>query len=98
MKGVRFQRLARRELADAVAYYDGERAGLGQEFLDELEHAIGLLQRFPQVGSSVRGRLRRLVLPRFPYYLIYRTLGAGRLRILAVAHQAREPSYWVGRQ
>ena len=98
MKGVRFHRLARRELGEAVAHYDGARAGLGQELLDEVEHVLRLLQRFPELGPGVRGPLRRLLLPRFPYYLIYRSLEAGRLRVLAVAHQAREPSYWVGRQ
>jgi plasmid stabilization system protein ParE len=42
--------------------------------------------------------LRRFVLPRFPYSLIYRHLGADEVRILAVAHQKRRPRYWTGRR
>ena len=61
MKAVRFHRLARRELKDAVQHYDDERPGLGQELLDEVEHALLLLQRFPDVGSKVGGPLRQLV-------------------------------------
>ena len=98
MKAVRFHRLARRELKDAVRYYDAERPGLGQELLDEVEHALLLLQRFPELGSQMSGSLRRLVLPRFPFSLVYRPLGHGRLRILALAHHRRQPAYWVDRE
>jgi hypothetical protein len=40
MKLATFNRLARRELNEAFEYYEGERPGLGLEFLDEVEHAL----------------------------------------------------------
>jgi hypothetical protein len=45
----------------------------------------------------VLNSIRRFVLSQFPYYLLYRPLQGGGLRILAVAHQKRHPRYWIGR-
>jgi toxin ParE1/3/4 len=97
MKGATFNRLAERELAEAVEFYESARLGLGEEFLEEVEHATVFLGRYPEAAPRVGGAIRRFVLPRFPYFLIYRPLGSGRIRILAVAHQRRRPLYWIGR-
>ena len=97
MKSPTFNRLAERELAEAVEYYEAERPGIGEAFLDEVEGAVAFLERYPKAAPRVAGEIRRLVLPRFPYFLIYRPLASGRIRILAFAHQRREPGYWIGR-
>jgi len=98
MKGVRFNPLAERELAEAIKYYDEQKAGLGREFLEEVRRAVLFLAKYPEAAPQVRGSIRRFILPRFPYSLLYRTLETGRFRILAVAHQKRRPDYWVGRK
>jgi len=97
MKGATFNRLAERELAEAVEFYEGARLGLGEEFLDEVDHAIIFLGRYPEAAPRVGREIRSFVLPRFPYSLIYRPLGSGQIRILAVAHQKRRPRYWIRR-
>ena len=66
-------------------YYDEARRGLGEEFLHEVERAIACLDQYPEAAPKVGREVRRLVLARFPYSVIYRHLGAGQLRILAVA-------------
>jgi toxin ParE1/3/4 len=97
MRPTRFNRLAERELSEAIQYYDQQSAGLGQRFLDEVEHALVFIRRHPEAAPRILGSIRRLVLPSFPYNLLYRPLKGGGLRILAVAHQKRHPWYWVGR-
>jgi toxin ParE1/3/4 len=97
MTSVTFNPLAELELAEAVEFYDQARHGLGEEFLHEVEQAIAFLERYPDAAPKVGRRVRRCVLPRFPYSLIYRHLGEGQTRILAVAHQKRRPRYWTGR-
>ena len=97
MKGVTFNSLASGELSDAIEYYDGEQRGLGGEFRDEVERAIGLLSHYPFLGREVASHIRRLNLLRFPYYLLYRPLEDGRLRILAVADQRRRPGHGAAR-
>lgn len=98
MRTIVFHPLAEQELVDAAAYYEAQELGLGLQYLDEVEHAINFLARYPEAGSEVRGAVRRLVLPRFPYSLLYRTLESSQLRILAVAHHKRRPQYWASRE
>jgi plasmid stabilization system protein ParE len=42
-------------------------------------------------------RFRRAVLQHFPYLVFYRELG-DRIEVVAVAHGAREPGYWLQRK
>jgi toxin ParE1/3/4 len=98
MKNVIFHPLAEQELIDAVAYYEDQKPGLGLEYLGEIENAVNFLIRYPKVGSKVQGSLRRLILPKFPYSLLYRILEDDQIRILVVAHHKRKPQYWVDRE
>ena len=93
---VRFLTLAQQEVDDAVAWYDGQAAGLGQEFLDELDRAVRRALAFPMSCPEIEPGVRRCLFARFPYGLIY---GVDRetVVVVAVAHLHREPRYWVDR-
>lgn len=93
---LRFLILAQRELDDAVAWYNEQAAGSGQEFLDELDRVVRRAVTFPMSCPEIEPGVRRCLLARFPYGLIY---GVDRKTIVlvAVAHLHREPRYWVGR-
>ena len=93
-----FHPVARRELEEAIDYYNAERQGLGSAFREEVQRVLALLTRFPRLGQPVRGNVRRMMLSRFPYHIYYRLLASDNLRILAVAHNHRRPEYWIGRQ
>ena len=93
---VAFHRLAEQELFEAVEHYEGQANGLGAEFLQVVEEGCELLIRHPKAARIVTADARRLVLKRFPYNLVYSFVD-GELRILAVAHQTRSPSYWLRR-
>jgi toxin ParE1/3/4 len=97
MRSVIFHPLAEQELLDAVSYYEEQETGLGLEYLGEVEHAVNFLMRYPEAGAKVKGSIRRLTLPKFPYSLLYRVLEE-QIRVLAVAHHKRKPQYWVDRQ
>jgi plasmid stabilization system protein ParE len=96
MTRVTFHPLAERELIDACRYYDAFSAGLGRSLIEEVQHGLDLLAAHPLVGAPVRRGLRRLVLRRFPYALIYRPQRDS-LCVLAVMNLRRRPAYWAGR-
>ena len=96
MKPVEFHRLARRELFEASGFYHRETTGLGDVFLSAVGRVLSQLERFPDSGAPIRAGLRKAIVPRFPYNLIYANL-TDEIYILAVAHQKRRPRYWVDR-
>ena len=93
---VRFLSLARQELDDAHDWYEQQCAGLGREFLDEVDRVVRRIRRYPESCAELALGLRRGLLARFPYGLIYGRDGEA-LVIVAVAHLHRRPQYWVDR-
>ena len=87
-------------MAEAAEWYDDQRLGLGDRFIDEVEEAIDLLLEFPAAGPELDPRpdqdaLRQFSLRSFPYVLVYAPEEP--LLILAVAHTSRMPGYWADR-
>ncbi len=97
MEHVSFHRLARRELIDAAIFYNLESPGLGSACLDEVERGTGTLRSHPEIGQIILGHVRRLILRRFPYALLY-SVKPHSIRVLAVMNLKRRPMYWVGRE
>ncbi|MDP2181668.1 MAG: type II toxin-antitoxin system RelE/ParE family toxin [Actinomycetota bacterium] len=88
---------ADRELNDAADYYDAESLGLGTAFLDQLDDGYQRILENPHAAAEIDPDIRKLVLAKFPYNLIYEIDGDVVL-ILAVAHQRRRPHYWRERR
>ena len=96
MTGVSVHRLADLELIDAAAYYELESPGLGFSFLAEAELCLEGILKNPVAGVVLRGEIRRRLLRRFPYGLLYK-IRPQEIRVLAVMNLKRRPWYWVGR-
>jgi plasmid stabilization system protein ParE len=84
---------AEAEFLQAVAGYEDARAGLGAEFVGEVERATRRIALFPQHGSPYLGGTRRIVLRRFPFSIVYLDEPETPL-IVAVAHHRQKPGYW----
>lgn len=93
---VRFLLSARRELNEAVRYYDAQRVRLGEEFRDEAWETIRRIQAFPLAWNPLGGAIRRCQMQRFPYGIIYEPYEL-EIIIIAVAHLHQEPEYWQSR-
>jgi plasmid stabilization system protein ParE len=88
---------AEAELIEAARHYAQEAgAQLGLALIAEFERTLTLLSEHPQLGAPWRG-CQRMSLRRFPYSVIY-TVSDRELRVLALAHHRRKPSYWAGRK
>jgi hypothetical protein len=92
-----FHRLAEHELSEAAQYYDLEEPGLGSSFLEAVDRYLQSIGAYPEAGLILRGSVRRRLLRRFPYALLYKIKPSG-IRILAVMNLTRRPTYWVGRE
>ena len=92
----RFHEAADAELSEAVAYYDGKAAGLGDRFLTEVKTATWYIEQYPQIAPTIEEGVRAKVLVKFPYSLMY-VVEEHELYIVAVAHQSKRPGYWADR-
>ena len=94
MKPIIFHPAAVAELRAAVAYYEQQRLGLGNDLQREVERVIGCIQQHPQgFPRHNEAGLRKGIVRRFPYTIFYLEL-ANQIWIAAVAHQRRRPGYW----
>ena len=93
---VEIHELAARELNEAIQYYELECPGLGAAFLDEIERCLDRVADHPEAGPALAGPVRRRLLRRFPYALLYKANPDG-IRVLAVMNLRRRPTYWVDR-
>lgn len=88
---------AEAEVLIAIAYYEGQRKGLGGAFRKEFEKALVRVQRTPQAWVLVDDQgTRKHLFRRFPYTIYFVELDQS-IWIAAVAHQKRRPGYWSGR-
>lgn len=94
---VEFSAPAWNELLEAVAYYDGQRLGLGREFEEAVEQGKQQIETHPHAWQRLSRRARRYRLKKFPYGLVYRLEG-DRAVVMAVMHLKRRPGYWKGRE
>ena len=84
------------EFIEAAAYYELQISGLGQRFGADVRRALDVLLAHPEIGIAVDPDLRKYVLQRFPFSVIY-SLSPDVLRVEVVAHQSRRPEYWRSR-
>lgn len=94
---VRFVHHASLEFLDAISYYEKEQSGLGRRFKAEVDRTVLWLSEHSEACRLRKGGYRKLYLRVFPYYIPYIVRGST-LWILAVAHERREPEYWIERQ
>lgn len=96
MRSVEFHPEAQHEFAAAARFYEDQRYGLGLDFALTVQHTYERLLQSPAAGAPFGRRLRRVLVPRFPYGLLYR-VEAHRIYIIAVMHLRRRPGYWRSR-
>lgn len=89
-----FSKFAKQEVEDAFAYYQTERLGLGLIFKNEIKSSIKRISEHPEAWSIEKGEIRKALLHRFPYKILY-SIEKDCILILAIAHQHRRPDYWI---
>jgi plasmid stabilization system protein ParE len=89
------------ELIEAASWYETRQPGLAVKFLQEIDQAQQAIQSrplsFPRLANTaVDLEIRRALLPRFPYALVFLELQT-EIRVHAIAHAKRHPDYWLNR-
>lgn len=94
---IQFVEEARDEFLDAISHYEEVRADLGRRFKEEVDRSILWVADHPELYRLRPSGYRRVNLRIFPYYIPFAIRGET-LWVLAIAHSARKPRYWISRR
>ena len=87
---------AKIELDEAVEFYELQVKGLGITFKSIAKSTIKRVATFPTAWTMVRPNIRRCIMHKFPYNVLY-SIEDDCILIIAIAHHHRYPSYWNDR-
>jgi plasmid stabilization system protein ParE len=87
---------AEHDLDEAKSWYNGQRAGLGDDFLECVDEALDQIRQWPKLSRKVFGDLRRKLVRRFPYGIFFR-IDDDQITVVAVYHCKRDPRGWQER-
>jgi toxin ParE1/3/4 len=90
---VEFHPLAADEAQAAERWYRERNEIASGRFQRELDSAIELISERPEAGSPYLNNTRRILLRRFPFFVVYR-IRSDAVQVVAVAHARRRPGYW----
>ncbi|HEV3049942.1 MAG TPA: type II toxin-antitoxin system RelE/ParE family toxin [Longimicrobium sp.] len=78
---------------EAQAEYRKISKQVARRFAAEMRRVWRQIRTYPRSGTPL-GELRRVVLTRFPYSLLYEIDG-NVIRVTAIRRQEQEPDYWA---
>lgn len=86
------------DLNSAVDYYNKQRENLGDELRSCVYEAIDRIRQNPEHCIVIEAHIRRCLVRRFPYSVLFRLPDPKTVRILAIRHQSRHPNFGLDRR
>lgn len=93
-RSVTFTPVARQELIDAQDWYENASGGLGRRFRAAVDAVIDRMIANPGQFPVVHKSIRRAILRRFPYALMFIVEPDDALTVIACFHGSRDPGHW----
>ena len=77
---------------DAYNWYEKQKPGLGEEFLNELDGFYKKIESHPEYFGRIKKNFRQAALKRFPFAIVYEIIKM-EIVVFAVFHTSRSPRY-----
>lgn len=87
---------AKKELTEAIVYYNQESEGLGYRFAVEVRKTLSRILQYPHAWPPISKRTRRCRTGGFPYGVVYEAR-EDVILIVAIMHLHRRPDSWKSR-
>ncbi len=87
---------AKVDLKSARTWYEAQRAGLGDDFIQKADDAFQRVCQSPAMFPKIAENLRICLLERFPYVVYFRTFH-NRVQVVGVFHTSRDKKAWTDR-
>jgi len=86
------------ELEEIRDCYESKSAGLEMRFVDEFERLVLGVASMPTRWMIVEADIRRALMKRFPYVILFRVIADDCVRITVVKHEKRHPVFGIARR
>lgn len=88
---------AENDMFEAYIWYEQQRAGLGEEFLESLDKAYESIIENPATYQiRYKKKVRAFLVDRFPYLILY-ILEKKDINVISVFNTSRDPKIWKKR-
>lgn len=87
---------AETDVEAAAVWYEKQREGLGQDFLDDILSSLETISENPNLYPVIHRHTHRAVVHRFPFG-IYCRVEKSSVVVVAVMHGSRHPQRWKER-
>ena len=84
---------ARADFDTTIAWYERQRAGLGERFAAQLQDTLHQISERPELYAPIAANVRRARVRAFPYLIYYR-VEPELIAVLAIVHGSRHSSVW----
>ena len=84
---------AEAEFDEAAAWYSARSGGVGADFVRVVDATLAAIERNPLQFPKIYGAMRRAVLRRFPYAVLF-TASDEEIVVFSVFHSRRDPRRW----
>ena len=84
------------ELQDAIDFYNDQMDGLSEQFYGSFLDTVRYIETGSDMWRRVGENTRRANIKRFPYLVLY-VHDHRDILVTCIAHQHRDPQYYVGR-
>src|SRR5260370_39057149 len=81
------------DIAEAYAWYEARRVGLGEDFLSSVDACMESIRRQPEMFPLIHEDYLRAVIRRFPYAVFYERAETT-VTVYSVFHTSRDPDKW----
>ena len=84
------------DVEEAYLWYQRQRAGVGEEFLEAVDAILREIATHPKTYPVIHRETRRALLRRFPYAIFFRVYDET-IVVIACMHGRRNPIRWKSR-
>ena len=81
------------DVNEGASFYRRARPGLESEFRHEIDAGIDRIANSPLLYPLVEAQIRRCIVHRFPYSILFRVVDADCVRVLVIRHHKRHPQF-----
>src|ERR1700733_13358273 len=88
--------LAKRDVKKGFDWYEEQKPGLGDVFLERVEECLTAIRRSPKAFQPISKDARRAIVKQFPYVVFYR-IETRTIYVYSVFHTSQDPDKWMNR-